>query len=109
MKPVLRLALILCLTLTGVGLGAARGTVQIDGQVVLCSGAAVVVTYRDDGQPGGQAHVCPDMALMLLSATALPPAFQASLATLRAMVPGRRDIAIVTHQPPKAAARDPPV
>lgn len=70
--------LILIVALTSIGLGSARGTVQIGGEVVLCTGHGVVVTRlpADPGQT--RAHLCPDMALSLLAATAtadtsLPP------------------------------------
>ena len=70
-------ALISCLLLTSVALGIARGTVSVDGHLVLCTGEGVVVVPNPDG--GGTAtHICPDMALALLAATfgndvTLPP------------------------------------
>ena len=64
-RPV-HLALILCLVLTGIGLGAARGTVVRAEQVVLCTGHGVVIVDHPDGTR--QTQVCPDMALSLLSA-----------------------------------------
>lgn len=69
MIPLLRLSLILVLMLTGIGLGAARGTVQIGGQVVICTGEGVV-TRQIPGAPGPVAHVCPDMALALMAGVA---------------------------------------
>ncbi|MFV0386594.1 hypothetical protein [Paracoccus sp. (in: a-proteobacteria)] len=66
MRFTLRIILILSLMLTGIGLGFARGTVQIGGQVALCTGAGIV--FRD--VPGqGRTYICPDMALSLLNAT----------------------------------------
>lgn len=108
MRYALRLALILCLTLTGVGLGMARGTVQSGGQVVICTGQGVVVRYVP-GAPGKtSAHVCPDMALSLLSAPAAHDisVVRASGLHRLVMLP---DAAFGVSRPmPATAARDPP-
>ncbi|RNF35149.1 hypothetical protein [Paracoccus methylarcula] len=108
MRFVLRLVLILCLTLTGVGLGVARGTVQSDGQVVICTGEGVVIRHVP-GAPGkSKAHICPDMALSLLGAPVMPDAsvmrdpLQRRLVMLIDSAPG------VSRPVPTASARDPP-
>ena len=73
------LLLILVVVLTGIGLGAARGTVRQGDQIVLCTGHGVVVTQRPDGQ--GSAHLCPDMALSLMAALGgMPPAVPEAVA-----------------------------
>lgn len=70
MTSALRLVLVCCLALTAIGLGAARGTVQIGGQVVICTGEGVVIRHVP-GAPGKTtAHICPDMALSFLDAAA---------------------------------------
>lgn len=66
MRRPLHLILILCLGLTGVGLGAARGTVVRADRIVLCTGHGVVVIDHLDGSR--RASFCPDMALSLLAA-----------------------------------------
>lgn len=103
------LLLILCVGLTGIGLGAARGTVAIDGHAVLCSGEAIVIHRAADGAPSGRVHLCPDMALALLAAVA-PPALPEALhrASRSATSPetGRR---AASRVPPRATARAPPV
>ena len=63
--------LILLVALTSIGLGAARGTVRMGDEVVLCTGHGIVVT-RLPGEPGAAAHLCPDMALSLLAALDAP-------------------------------------
>lgn len=63
------LILILAVMLTSIGLGAARGTVRMDDQIVLCTGHGVVVVPRPDGQ-GERVHLCPDMALSLMAGLA---------------------------------------
>ncbi len=74
MGRALHLSLILLLVVTGLSLGAARGQARVAGQVVLCAGGAVTVQVVDaDGHPVQRAMICPDMALSLLSAVALPP------------------------------------
>ena len=78
MRRLVHHALILCLVLTGIGLGAARGTVVRAEQVVLCTGHGVVIVDHP-GKPR-QAQFCPDMALSLLSA---PPDAPVGLAASR--------------------------
>ena len=104
-RPV-HLALILCLVLTGIGLGAARGTVVRAEQVVLCTGHGVVIVDHPDGTR--QTQVCPDMALSLLSAL---PGGTRDLAL--SLVPaGLNRPGLVLHAQgrpsPRPAARGPP-
>lgn len=109
MRTALRLALILCLMLTGIGLGAARGTVRIDERMVLCTGEGIVVTYRSsDGQPDGQAHVCPDMALSLMAGVTPSEPPPGPLPAIRDAVPVWREAAVLIRHVPVAMARDPP-
>lgn len=61
------LILILVVMLTSIGLGAARGTIRMGEQIVLCTGHGVVVT-RLPGDQGDSVHLCPDMALSVLAA-----------------------------------------
>lgn len=108
MMSILRLALILCLILTGVGLGAARGTVMSGGQVVICTGQGVVVRYVP-GAPGKTtAHICPDMALAFIGATALieiaVPRHDGKFRSVQH--PG--ETAEVSRPLPLSTARDPP-
>lgn len=109
MQSSLRLCLVFCLILTGIGLGAARGTALIDGRMVLCTGEGVVVTYNADGWPDGHAHICPDMALAMLVATSAPPVLTAPIPTVQAAVPSPRKVAVLANGAPRAAARDPPL
>jgi hypothetical protein len=108
MFQLVRLALILVLMLTSIGLGTARGTVRLGTEVVLCTGHGVVVTrIPDTGQTS--AHLCPDMAMSLLAAIAPP-----------AVTPPQRTSMAVPHQRPvfrlsapivltMTRARDPPI
>lgn len=106
MRRPLSLALILCLALTGIGLGAARGTVMLDGQVVLCTGMGVVVVDHP-GAPQ-RPHLCPDMALSLLAATAvMAPAFGPD-ATAARLDPQAVPAVPRGRESPRPAARDPP-
>ncbi|CAM3441271.1 DUF2946 domain-containing protein [Paracoccus nototheniae] len=68
MRP-LPLILILAVMLTSIGLGAARGTVRMGDQIVLCTGHGVVVIQRP-GESVPSTHLCPDMALSLMAAVA---------------------------------------
>ena len=106
MRRLAHLTLILCLVLTGIGLGAARGTVVRAEQIVLCTGHGVVVVDHPDGPP--KAQICPDMALSLL--TALP---DAPLDLAPARDPSDLDrlppvILATGQQAPRPAARGPP-
>lgn len=75
MKRFGHLCLIVVLALTGLSLGAARGQVRVGGDVVLCIGGTVAVVSVDmNGAPVNKAMVCPDMALSLLQAVAMPVA-----------------------------------
>ena len=73
MQRLAPLALILLMLATSVSLGIARGQVQADGAVVLCSGTTISLQpVGGDGEPGPRALVCPDMAPGLMVAIALP-------------------------------------
>lgn len=109
MMSMFRLALILCLMLTGIGLGAARGTVQIGGEMVLCTGQGVVVVPAADGEGGGQAHLCPDMALAMLVAVALPGLPDAPFAAAFRFTPALPSLVLTSQGRPATSARDPPV
>lgn len=63
------LLLVLLVALTGTSLGHARGQVLAGGTVVLCSGAVMSAPVEKGGAP----LICPDMALSLMTATAVPP------------------------------------
>lgn len=73
MRRLAPLALILLILATSLSLGAARGQMQVDGAVILCSGTTVSVQPAGpDGHPGRRALICPDMAPGLMAAIALP-------------------------------------
>ena len=108
MIQALRLCLILTLMLTGIGLGAARGTVQSGGQIVLCTGEGIVTIAAPDAPGGQRTHICPDMALALLNATAAPAPQIVRAPVIRRFV---HVVAIAAAHPvilPLASARDPP-
>lgn len=108
----LPLILILLVALTGIGLGAARGTVRLDDRIVLCTGHGVVVIARPDasgtGDPALSGHLCPDMALSMLAAlTPDPVALSPRAARLRHPAPGPR-MATAPMARRQVRARDPP-
>lgn len=65
-RPIAAL-LILLVTLTSIGLGAARGTIMLGTEVVLCTGHGIVVTRLPADPDSSRAHLCPDMALSLMA------------------------------------------
>lgn len=109
MNPALRICLILGLMLTGIGLGAARGTVQIGGQMILCTGEGIVISVGADGRPDGRAHVCPDMALAMMAAAVSPDPPPAPSPRARPVQAFQPATTMPARQAPPAAARDPPV
>lgn len=64
--------LILLVALTSIGLGTARGTVLLGREVVLCTGHGVVVMRLPDDPASSRTHICPDMALSLMTALDAP-------------------------------------
>lgn len=71
----IHLALMLAVIVTAGVVGAARGQARVAGQMVICSGGAVVTVDVDaTGKPVGPVHVCPDCVMTLLAATE-PPAW----------------------------------
>ena len=105
----LHLALILMLVLTGIGLGAARGTAVLDGRLVLCTGQGVVVVHQPDSPFAAKAHICPDMALQIMAGTsAVPVLLPERLASaLPAALPA--DQHGIGRNAPPASARAPPL
>ena len=110
-RPIPGLLMAAVLALTSLTLAAARGQVRNGDTVVLCSGgAAVTVSLGVEGKPTGPAHICPDMALVLLAGVAASPAAAPSpvvrpgerLAIVAASVSAPRGV-------PPARSRGPPV
>ncbi len=108
MNLVLRLTLVLALLLTGIGLGAARGTVRIDGRIVLCTGESIVSQGRP-GEPDRRMHVCPDMALAMLAAVGRDQQRVAPLGTAATERVTPPDRSASTRPGHVTRARDPPV
>lgn len=107
----LRLWLCLLLSLTSVQLAVARGLPGAAGYAELClNGAPVMVAVDDQGRPTGAAHVCPDMALSLIAALALP--WRADHETFAVRIPVQpvaRAAQIPSRSPEVRRARAPPV
>jgi hypothetical protein len=103
----IRLALILVLMLTSIGLGTARGTLRQGTEVVLCTGHGIVVT-RIPGTDHNTAHVCPDMAMSLLATVAMPDVTVPQ--RIGAVVPYRGVVARLSDPvvPTLTRVRDPP-
>lgn len=73
LRPILALVLALALTLTGQSMAMARGATDATGQMVICTGAGIVVVHVDeDGNPTGPPHICPDCALTAMTGLAMP-------------------------------------
>lgn len=108
MRPFGYLALILCIVLTSIGLGAARGTAMVGGQVVLCIGEAVVVVDRPDAPGRLRAHICPDMSLSLLAGTIAEAPADSDRVARAARIALRQEAALVSRATPAGIARAPP-
>lgn len=73
-RPAAALVLALVLALTSGAMAVARGQTSAVGTLVLCVGDGLVSVAVDaEGQPSGPAHICPDCALSLFAAQAVPP------------------------------------
>ncbi|MDP0928366.1 hypothetical protein Q0601_14360 [Paracoccus onubensis] len=108
MTSALRLVLVFCLALTGIGLGIARGTVQNGGQVVICTGDGVVIRHLPGAAGKSVAHICPDMALSFLDATAGADILITRDAGHYRPVPHPGGLSEHSRSVPLASARDPP-
>ncbi|MFD1882240.1 hypothetical protein [Paracoccus pacificus] len=105
-----RLALICILILTGQSLAVARGQARADGQIVICAGTAYTTIWVDrDGKPVEQPHLCPDMALGLMAAVAVPQdAVVTTIAQMRRLQPAVPSYSLNTPVL-SPQARDPPL
>ena len=101
--------LILIVALTSIGLGSARGTMRIGGEVVLCTGHGVVVTRLPADPDRATAHLCPDMALSLMAATAAPDAALPARATLPQALPPAALGSVTAAATRQVRVRGPPV
>lgn len=106
-RPIAAL-LILLVALTSIGLGTARGTIMLGTEVVLCTGQGIVVT-RLPADPGhSRAHLCPDMALSLMTAPHSPDVALAPHRNPPAPPPPRRLGAVPAASDLWVRVRDPP-
>ncbi|WP_298853406.1 hypothetical protein [uncultured Ruegeria sp.] len=98
------------LVLTGQGIAVSRGMERAVGQMVLCTGAGPVVVYKDeDGQPTAPPHYCPDYALSLMGAIAVPATSLPTAPELTQPVPLRHLGDQIALPVPGTSARAPPV
>ncbi len=68
LRRILGLTLALVLVLASQSMAVARGQTMSAGQMVICTGAGIVVVHVDEkGQPTSAPHICPDCALHLLA------------------------------------------
>jgi hypothetical protein len=108
-RPCFALILTLMLVVTGQSMAVARGASGPVGQMVICTGIGpVVVTIDETGAPTGPLHICPDCALSLLVAVAVP-----DFAVHRAQGKSKRlhvaPVAVLSSGDAfKPSARDPP-
>jgi hypothetical protein len=108
--PLAGVLLALMLVLTGQSMAIARGTPGPSGELVLCTGSGpITILVDENGQPVGQAHICPDCAFAFFAAhwdaPDLPPRPAARHVPLRPGTQAQPD----TASAPVAQARGPPV
>lgn len=109
MIKLLRLALLLSLLLTSIGLGAARGTVELAGQVVICTGQGIVIRNIPGAPSTKMAHICPDMSLSFLNNVANDLGISVPEYRVSQLSPYPSIAIIYSQGGPTAAARDPPL
>lgn len=109
LRTYLAIMLALMLVLTGQSMAVARGSAGPAGQMTLCTGAGPVMVYVDEnGAPTGPPVICPEFALSLLMAIAMPD----MMALPRRATPAVRPIRSASLQGvrsrQRATARAPP-
>ncbi len=81
-------ALIAVLLLTGGAMAVARGQTDSASLAVICTGQGpVMIALGPDGEPVAPPHYCPDGALALLAAVALPVPEVRRIEGMQALVP----------------------
>ncbi|MEM7089027.1 MAG: hypothetical protein AAF496_05595 [Pseudomonadota bacterium] len=99
----------LLLVLTGQSVASSRGMDMSAGQMVLCTGAGPVVVYIDEnGQPTSPPHYCPDYALTLLGAIAVPQVPLPAAPRQARSAPLRHQATLFAQPMPGKPARAPP-
>lgn len=105
---------ILLLCLTAQAMAVARGqTTTADGQAILCTGAGLITvtldaTGKPTGKPTGRAPYCPDCALSLVLALALPDLPVRMVQARAAVFDVVADATALVSPLPGPGARDPP-
>ncbi|HPE24251.1 hypothetical protein [Albidovulum sp.] len=104
-------ALSLALVLSGFAAASARARLADDsGRVlVLCSdGGLVQVVVDADGNPTGESHLCPDLAVAMIAALSVATP-DAQLIRLPHRIAAAHQVALSDgHAPTHPSARDPP-
>ncbi|PIE11849.1 MAG: hypothetical protein CSA72_01650 [Rhodobacterales bacterium] len=110
LRRAIHLTLILAVLATAQIVGMARGQASVAGEMVICSGGAVVTVQVDaDGNPVGPPHFCPDCAMTLLVAGSMDEPALARPFSLRFVAWDPLVVPPVAPAPLIApSARDPP-
>lgn len=109
LRRYIALSLVLLLVLTGQSMAVARGSTDVAGQMVLCTGTGPVMVYVDEnGAPVAPPQYCPDTALSLLAAVALPDFSLTPIHVARQLNPARIVVRVMGLNLPPHMARGPP-
>lgn len=106
----LTICLTMCLALTSVSAAVARGQPTPVGMLELCRGIGTMVVHVDaDGSPVGPVHLCPDIALSLMSAVHTDDRAVAPVRVWLRVAPDWQARIATSVQTPRATARGPPL
>lgn len=110
MNIALRTILIVVLAFASQGLAGARGQSTVAGATAICLGDTVVtITVDKNGKPVQQSHICPDMALSLMSGLTVAPFLPERTTTSHTLNPVVISDRDAGRAAPVARARAPPV
>jgi len=110
LRPSLAFALALMLALTGQSMAVARGSTDVAGQMVLCTGTGPVTVYMDaDGQPVPPPHHCPDCVVGLAEVIVPSDVVAAWVAGLVRTQSMRAALVAAPNRVWRAVARGPPL
>ena len=109
-RSLLPVILALLVALTAQQLAVARGQPEAAGQIALCAdGRIVTVAVDREGNPIGPPRICPDVALALMAALALPEPGALPVVLMQRLVQAYESKNAISHIHITARARDPPL
>ena len=109
-RAIIPALLALLVALTAQNMAVARGQPQAAGQIELCAdGRIVTVAVDRQGNPIGPPRICPDVALALMAALAVPEPGAIPVVHIQRLAQDLESTDEISHVHIPARARDPPL